>query len=205
VTAADVEADCIALPANQAGGLARSGPAQRPWRQSGLALVRAVGATASRLFNGMNRRCHGLLGSTFQPEHNKGDRPMDYQAAEQQAMQIRQQSQDVLQKMQSFAQQLRTDAKDEDTGRELAMDMKEIAMSVQGFNQSALLFIQQMAQYVQQLEQQLQTHPQPTIQPRGWAQQAGGGGFLGNLVSGLGMGAGFGLAEDVVGDIFNQF
>jgi hypothetical protein len=32
-----------------------------------------------------------------------------------------------------------------------------------------------------------------------------GGGFVNNLVTGLGLGAGIGLAEDVVNDIFRAF
>ena len=46
----------------------------------------------------------------------------------------------------------------------------------------------------------------PTYQTRGWAAQpyAGtGGGFMSNVMSGLGLGAGFGLASDLVSGIFN--
>ncbi len=129
---------------------------------------------------------------------------MDYQIAETQANQLRQQSQDLLQKMQALAQRLRTEARDEASGRELAMDLREIGMEMQNQNQNILLMIQQMAQYIHQLEQDQRTHPQPTVQPRGWSQM-GGSGFLGSLVSGLGIGAGFGLGEDVVNDIFNAF
>lgn len=130
---------------------------------------------------------------------------MDYQMAQRQTDQIQQQSRDLLKKIQDLAQRLRGDAKDDATGRELAMDLREIALAVQSSQQTALAMIQQMAQYIQLLEQQLQTHPQPTVQPRGWYQAGGGmgGGFLGNLVSGLGLGAGFGIAEDAVNDIFN--
>ena len=129
---------------------------------------------------------------------------MDYQMAEQQASQLRQQSQGILQQTQALGQRLRTEAKDEATGRDLAMDLREIAMATQSYNQSVLLLIQGMAQYIQQLEQQAQTHPLSNFRPMGWSQ-AGGSGFLGSLVSGLGLGAGFGLAEDVVNDIFNSF
>lgn len=134
---------------------------------------------------------------------------MDFQMADQQALQIRDQSEQTLQKMQKLAQQLRTDAKDETTGRELAMDLREIAMQIQSSQQSTLMLLQQMGQYIHTLEGQLQSHSQPTVLPRGWFGNGGGygsgGGFMSNLISGLGMGAGFGLAEDAVNDLFNAF
>jgi len=61
---------------------------------------------------------------------------------------------------------------------------------------------QTLIQNIRTLEAQLQTHPNPSVQPRGWTS-SGGGGFLGNLTAGLGMGAGFGLAEDAINGIFN--
>jgi len=130
---------------------------------------------------------------------------MDYNSAEQELTQLQRSSQESLEKMQGLAQKVKASAKDEMSGREMAMDLRDLAMQWQQQNQQALVLIQGLAQYVHTLEQQLQTHPQPTVQPRGWTQGVGGGGFLGSLVSGLGMGAGFGLAEDAVNDIFNQF
>lgn len=130
---------------------------------------------------------------------------MDYNAAESQANQLRQQSQELLTQMQQLAQRLRGEAKDETTGRELAMDLREIAMQMQSRDNATLMLIQQMAQYIHQLEQDHATHPQPTARSGAWRQGAGGGGFLGNLMSGIGLGAGFGLADDVVNDIFNAF
>ena len=65
--------------------------------------------------------------------------------------------------------------------------------------------MQQMAQYIQMLEQQMQSS-QPAMQARGWAGNGfGGGGFMGNLVTGLGLGAGMGVAENLVNDIFSGF
>lgn len=133
---------------------------------------------------------------------------MDYSVAEQQVSQVQQQSQALIDKMQGFAQKLRSKAPDDTTGREWAMDLREIAMAVQQQNQSAMMLMQQMGQYIHTLENELNTHPAPSIQPRGWGMGGGwgsGGGFLGNLTAGLGMGAGFAAAEDVVNDIFNQF
>ena len=127
---------------------------------------------------------------------------MDYSNAQSQVMQVEQQSQTLIQNIQALAQKLKSAAPDEPTGREWAMDLREIAMSVQNENQMLASLVSQMGQYIQTLEGQLQSHPNPSVQPRGWAMQ-GGGGFLGNLTAGLGMGAGFGLAEDVINGIFN--
>lgn len=129
---------------------------------------------------------------------------MDYSLAENQANQLRQQSQELLTKMQQLAQRLRSEGKDETTGRELAMDLREVAMQMQSRDNSMLMLVQQMAQYIHQLEEDHATHPQPTARSGAWRQGAGSG-FLGNLMSGIGMGAGFGLADDVVNDIFNAF
>lgn len=132
---------------------------------------------------------------------------MDYASAENQIVQVEQQSQTTLQNMQALAQKLRSAAPDETTGREWAMDLREIAMSVQQQNQSVVTMVNQMAEYIHTLEGQLQSHPNPTVQPRGWAggSAMSGGGFWGNVTSGLGMGAGFAVASDVVGDLFNMF
>ena len=127
---------------------------------------------------------------------------MDYNNAQNQVMQVQQQSQALVQNIQTLAQKLKTAAPDEATGREWAMDLREIAMAVQNQNQMLAMLVSQMGQYIQTLETQLQSHPNPTIQSRGWAS-SGGGGFLGNLTAGLGMGAGFGLAEDAINGIFN--
>ena len=127
---------------------------------------------------------------------------MDYSSAQSQVMQVEQQSQTLIEHIQTVAQKLKTAAPDDATGREWAMDLREIAMSVQSENQMLATLVTQMGQYIQTLEAQLQTHPNPTVQPRGWAS-SGGGGFLGSLTAGLGMGAGFGLAEDAISGIFN--
>ncbi|HVB48016.1 MAG TPA: hypothetical protein VNF69_06455 [Burkholderiales bacterium] len=128
---------------------------------------------------------------------------MDYNSAQNQVMQVQQQSQSLVQNIQTLAQKLKSAAPDEATGREWAMDLREIAMTVQNQNQMLATMVTQMGEYIQMLEAQLQTHPNPTVQPRGWGMQGGGGGFLGNLTAGLGMGAGFGLAEDAISGIFN--
>ncbi|MGA7799313.1 MAG: hypothetical protein WCC36_00745 [Gammaproteobacteria bacterium] len=127
---------------------------------------------------------------------------MDYPLAEQQMSQVQQQAQVTMEKLQSLAEKLRTRAPDETTGREWAMDLREIAMTMQQQSQTTMMLFQQMGQYIHTLENELHSHPAPTVQPRGWG---GGGGFLSSLTSGLGMGAGFAVAEDAVNDIFNAF
>ncbi len=131
---------------------------------------------------------------------------MDYSTAENQIAQIQQQSQTAIQNMQQFAQKLRAAAPDETTGREWALDMREIALAMQSQNQAMVGLVNQMAEYIKTLEAQMATHPSPSVQPRGWASQpSGGGGFWGSVTSGLGVGAGFAVANDLVGDLFNMF
>lgn len=131
---------------------------------------------------------------------------MDYSTAENQIAQVEQQSQTVIQNMQQFAQKLRSAAPDETTGREWALDLREIAMAMQNQNQAVVGLVNQMADYIKTLESQLATHPNPSVQPRGWASQSsGGGGFWSSVTSGLGVGAGFAVANDLVGDLFSMF
>ena len=137
---------------------------------------------------------------------------MDYQTAENQALQLQQQADQVGQGIKTLAEKLQAKIGDPNLSRELILDLKEAALAIQRQNQSALLLIQQMAEYIHSLETHVNSLPQqpayPAYQTRGWAAQpyAGtGGGFMGNVVSGLGLGAGFGLASDLVSSIFNAW
>ena len=133
---------------------------------------------------------------------------MDYQTAENQAIQLQQQADQVGQGIKALAEKLQAKVSDPTLSRELILDLKEAALAIQRQNQSALMLIQQMAEYIHSLETHVSSLPQPTYPTRGWAAQpyAGtGGGFMSNVMSGLGMGAGFGLANDLVSSIFNAW
>jgi len=137
---------------------------------------------------------------------------VDYQTAENQAIQLQQQADQVGQGIKALAEKLQSRISDPTLSRELMLDLKEAALAIQRQNQSALMLIQQMAEYIHSLETHVNSLPQqPAYQAyptRGWAAQpfAGtGGGFMSNVMSGLGMGAGFGLASDLVSSIFNAW
>ncbi len=133
---------------------------------------------------------------------------MDYQTAENQAIQLQQQADQVGQGIKALAEKLQAKISDPTLSRELILDLKEAALAIQRQNQSALMLIQQMAEYIHSLETHVNSLPQPGYPTRGWAAQpyAGtGGGFMSNVMSGLGMGAGFGLANDLVSSIFNAW
>ncbi|HEX3845642.1 MAG TPA: hypothetical protein VHV80_14920 [Steroidobacteraceae bacterium] len=133
---------------------------------------------------------------------------MDYQTAENQAVQLQQQADQVGQSVKALAEKMQSKVSDPTLGRELMLDLRETALAIQRQNQSALMLIEQMAEYIHSLETHLASLPQPAYPTRGWAAQPyarTGGGFMGNVVSGLGMGAGFGLASDLVSGIFNAW
>ncbi|MHB1915078.1 MAG: hypothetical protein ACYCPX_10465 [Acidiferrobacteraceae bacterium] len=130
---------------------------------------------------------------------------MDYASASKQLAEVQQQAQGIIQGTQALAQKLSAAAPDPTTAREWATDLKEIALSVQSQNQNTTLLLNQMADYIKDLEQQLATHPNPGIQSRGWSNSIGGGSFLGSVTSGLGLGAGLAVGEDLIGGLFNMF
>lgn len=133
---------------------------------------------------------------------------MDYQTAENQAAQLQKQASQVVQGVKGLADKLQSKVSDPELGRELVLDLRETALAIQSQNQSTLALVEQMAQYIHTLESHVNTLPQSGFQTRGWAGRpygAGGGGFMSNVMSGLGLGAGFGLADDLVGSIFNAF
>lgn len=133
---------------------------------------------------------------------------MDYQTAENQAVQLQQQADQVGQGVKALAEKLQAKVGDPLLARELMLDLKETALAIQRQNQSALMLIQQMAEYIHSLETHVNSLPQPTYQTRGWAAQpyaGSGGGFMSNVMSGVGLGAGFGLASDLVSSIFNAW
>lgn len=130
---------------------------------------------------------------------------MDYTDATNQIAQIEQQTQQLAQQFQALAQKLNSAAPNPQTGKEWVLDLKQIAINVQSQNQQLAAMVNQMAEHMHNLEQQLDTHPNPSMQARGWGSQyaARGGGFWGNVTSGLGMGAGFGVANALIGGIFS--
>lgn len=130
---------------------------------------------------------------------------MDYQTAENQVVQLQQQADQVAQGVKGLADKLQAKISDPDLARELVLDLREAALAIQKQNQSTAMLIEQMAQYIHSLESHVSSVPQSGFQTRGWANQSygGGGGFMSNVMSGLGMGAGFGLANDLVGSLFN--
>ncbi|MGH7014784.1 MAG: hypothetical protein ACREEL_11635 [Stellaceae bacterium] len=130
---------------------------------------------------------------------------MDYQSAESQAVQLQNQSDQVAQQIKGFGDKLQAKVKDPDLSRELALDLRNAAAAIQQQNQSTLALIDQMAEHIHALESHVNSLPQSGFQTGGWANQSyvgRGGGFMGSIMSGLGMGAGFGLASDLMGSIF---
>jgi predicted ATP-dependent serine protease len=127
---------------------------------------------------------------------------MDYQTAETQAQQLQQQAEQVAQQIKDLAEKLSAKVSDTVLARELALDLREAALAIEKQNEATTVLIDQMAQYIHSFETHINSVPQTGFQTRGWASQlTGGGGFMGNIVSGLGMGAGFGLANDIVGGL----
>ncbi len=136
---------------------------------------------------------------------------MDYQTAETQAVQLQNQANQVGQELKDLADKMQAKVTDPAISRDLMLDLREAVLAIQQQNQSALMLIQQMAEYIHVLESHVssmpqQAYPQQAFQTRGWSSQpyyGRSGGFMGNVMSGLGMGAGFGLASDLVSSIFN--
>jgi hypothetical protein len=130
---------------------------------------------------------------------------MDYQSAESQAIQLQTQADQALQGLKVLADKLQAKVTDPQLARELVLDLREAVLAIQQQNQATLGLIEQMAQYIHALESHVGAQPPAGFQTRGWAAQpyaGNGGGFMGNVLSGVGLGAGFGLASDLVNSVF---
>lgn len=134
---------------------------------------------------------------------------MDYQTAENQVVQLQNQADQVTQGIKALTDKLQAKVSDPTLARELVLDLGEATLAIQKQNQMTQMLVDQMAQYIHTLESHVSAMPQTpqqNFQPRGWSAQpyaSNGGGFMGNVMSGLGLGAGFGLASDLVSGIFN--
>ncbi|WP_414039123.1 hypothetical protein ACJU26_07770 [Acidithiobacillus sp. M4-SHS-6] len=134
---------------------------------------------------------------------------MDYTMLEQQYNQLQQQTQNNLQALQQIAGRVSSLAPDNMTTREITLELRGLAMNLQQQQQNVGMMLQQMAQRIQQLEMQMQGM-NPNMQQRPWnapmqGQPGMGSGFLGNVMTGLGLGAGFAVADNIVDDIFDSF
>ncbi|MGH9353940.1 MAG: hypothetical protein ACRD2G_17560, partial [Terriglobia bacterium] len=111
---------------------------------------------------------------------------MDYQTAENQAIQLQTKADQVAQQVKGLADKLQNKVSDPGLSRELVLDLREAALAIQKQNQSTLMLVEQMANYIHALETHVNSVPQSGFQTRGWANQpyvGRGGGFLGNVMS----------------------
>lgn len=143
---------------------------------------------------------------------------MDVQTVDNEYQQLQQEAQDTVQAIQSLAGKLQTGGPVADTDvKGWLLDLKSIALQVQQEQLQMQALLQAIHAYaantVQQMpQQQYQPAPVAYAQPAAPEQQQSGGGlgrfFGGNfghaMESGVGMGAGFGLSNAIIGSIFGN-
>jgi hypothetical protein len=140
---------------------------------------------------------------------------VDVQTIEQEYGQLQQESQELTQEIQSFATKLQTaGAAGDGQAKEWILDLKSIALAIQQEQLQIQGLLQALHDYVVNPPQPvpqaqsvvpMQAAEQP-VQHGGFFSHFGGGGGGGGLgqavVQGVGMGAGFGLADAAIGSIF---
>ncbi len=151
---------------------------------------------------------------------------MDVQTIDNQYAQLQQQSQQTVQALQTLGNKLQAASQGGDQqAREWLLDLRELALSFRAEQDQTASLLQALHGYVASQAQQVQQAPQgnwgggntggfvPPQQQGGYPQQAPqqGGGMFGNFLNsgfgraleqGAGMGVGFGIADDVIKDIF---
>jgi hypothetical protein len=138
---------------------------------------------------------------------------MDPQLIDQQYSQLQTEFQDVANTIQGLAQKLQAAAAAGDqNAREWLLDLKQVALDIKDEQMQVNNLLQAIHGFVENQAQQMPYQPQQPIyqQPQQAPQYgyAGGGGMLGNFLSGgfgqaMKMGAGIGLGETLINDIFN--
>lgn len=142
---------------------------------------------------------------------------MDVQTIDNQYARLQQQSQATVQALQTLGNKLQAAAQGGDQqAREWLLDLRELALSFRAEQDQTASLLQALHGYV---ANQAQQAPQGNwgggntggfVPPQQQPQQQGGGmfgnflnsGFGRALEQGAGMGVGFGIADDVIKDIF---
>jgi DNA repair exonuclease SbcCD ATPase subunit len=138
------------------------------------------------------------------------DLGMDTQTIDQEYAQLQTEFQDVANTIQSLAQKLQTAAQGGDqNAREWLLDLKQVALDVKDEQMQVNNLLQAIHGFVENQNQQLAQMPAyqqaAPMQPQ-YQQPAGGmfGGFLnGGFGQAMKVGAGLGLGETLINDIFN--
>ena len=136
---------------------------------------------------------------------------MDVQTIEQEYGQLQQESQELTQEIQSFATKLQTaEAAGDGQAKEWILDLKSIALAIQQEQMQMQGLLQALHDFVVTTPQQVpqpqnvvpMQAPEQPAQHGGFFSHFAGGGLGQAVVTGVGMGAGFGLADAAIGSIF---
>ena len=138
---------------------------------------------------------------------------MDVETVDQEYQELEQESQQLTQAIQAFASKLQAagDAGDAQA-KEWVLDLKGIALQIQQEQLQTQALLQALHGFVvnnvPEGPQAQATAPAQAAVPQGRGggllSRFSGGGFGQAMVSGMGMGAGFGLADSVINGIFGN-
>ena len=134
---------------------------------------------------------------------------MDVATIDQEYQQLQQESQELTQAIQAFATKMQS-ATDVGESKDWLLDLKGIALQIQQEQMQMQALLQALHDFAVNTipaaqpmapVAQLQQAPQPA--QGGILSHFMGGGFGQAMVQGAGMGAGFGIADSLIGSIFN--
>lgn len=137
---------------------------------------------------------------------------VDVETVDQEYQQLQQESQQLTQTIQEFASKLQTAGNSGDAqAKEWILDLKGIALQIQQEQIQMQGLLQALHGFavntLQQIPQAQAVAPMqaaaPQAQGGGMLSRFTGGGFGQAMTTGVGMGAGFGIADSVINSLFN--
>lgn len=132
---------------------------------------------------------------------------MDVDTVDREYQQLEQESQQLTQEIQAFAAKLQSAGDSGDNqAKEWLLDLKSIALQIQQEQLQVQALLQALHGFaVNTIQQAPQAQAAPSqAQGGGLLSRFTGGGFGQAMMSGVGMGAGFGLADSVINSIFGN-
>jgi hypothetical protein len=131
---------------------------------------------------------------------------MDVATIDSEFSQLQQETEQSVQTIQQLAQKMQAAASSGDSNsKEWLLDLKAIALQIQQEQLQTQALLQALHEFTSETLARAQAAPvqqAPVAQAAPVASHFGGGGFGQAMVSGMGMGAGFGLADSVISSIF---